>query len=257
MRYITTHNQQLHITATPHHSPAGTLRTGLSPIDDHAPLSRGAMHELLFDPAHAPPMFFATLIARAALSESSSPGTTNSISSYDAKPNRVLSNRMIALFDPDRTMHPRALEQQGIALEQIMIVRPPAVSDLLWALIECLRCPAVACTIARTGKLSRIDARKLQLAVERSTGVGLLLREHTRLNQTHAAASRWIIAPAPGERLLQRWLVSPTSGHGGLSPFFLEHHRDNRTLRTSIPHQNHPLHPTPQLAHQPHAAGVA
>jgi hypothetical protein len=44
----------------------------------------------------------------------------------------------------------------------------------------------------------------------------------------HAAATRWLVEPAPGERTVQRWKVRLIYGHGGHlhHPVYLECARD-------------------------------
>ena len=58
-------------------------------------------------------------------------------------------------------------------------------------------------------RVSRVEVRRLQLAAERGRCVGVLLHEAPRgvIPNIYAAASRWLISPAPGERSVQRWNV--------------------------------------------------
>src|SRR2546423_471989 len=63
-------------------------------------------------------------------------------------------------------------------------------------------------------RLTRVGARRLQLAAEAGGGVGLLLRP-ARSAQHYAAATRWLVAPTCGEASVQRWRVELVHGHGG------------------------------------------
>ncbi|HZL37905.1 MAG TPA: hypothetical protein VFC78_21485, partial [Tepidisphaeraceae bacterium] len=95
--------------------------------------------------------------------------------------------------------------------------------------------------------LSRIEARRLQLAAERGGGVGILLRQTGRSSAHHAAATRWLVRPAPGARTLQRWNIQLLHGHGGQlgKTLCLEHCRETNHLRTFDPlaHRQTPTQP--------------
>ena len=49
----------------------------------------------------------------------------------------------------------------------------------------------------------------------------------------YAAATRWLIEPAPGERTVQRWKVQLIHGHGGRvgKTVILEHSRETNLVR--------------------------
>src|SRR5215212_5457232 len=140
------------------------------------------MHEILWEKPSGPPMFFATLLARAASGE-----------------------RAIVWSDPQRLIYPPAIAAAGIDLKRVLLLRPKNDADELWALTECLRCPGVGVALACPGKLSTIEARRLQLAAERGGGVGLLLRPMQAATTAYAAATRWLVWPIPGERTVQKW----------------------------------------------------
>lgn len=152
----------------------------------------GAIHEILSEPGRRAGLFFAALLAKSAGGEG-----------------------IIAWSDPQEQLYPPALAVMGIDLERLLILRPGDEREELWAINECLRCPGVAVTVARVGRLSRIGARRLQLAAERGGGVGLLLREIGSEAGEYAAATRWAVRPIPGRRLLQKWEVQLVHGQGG------------------------------------------
>jgi hypothetical protein len=64
--------------------------------------------------------------------------------------------------------------------------------------------------------------------------VGLLIRPLTGAVH-HAAATRWLVEPARGERTVQRWRVQLIHGHGGLlhKPVYLEFSRDRHETTTT------------------------
>ncbi|HEX2972383.1 MAG TPA: hypothetical protein VHP11_08615, partial [Tepidisphaeraceae bacterium] len=103
----------------------------------------------------------------------------------------------------------------GIPLEQWLGLQPRTPADELWATAECVRCPGVRATVAHFGRLTRIEARRLQLAAEAGGGVGILLRPGGPASAEYAAATRWRVWRMPGERTVQRWKLQLIHGHGG------------------------------------------
>jgi protein ImuA len=220
-----------------------TFSTGLEAVDALLPqngLPRGAVHEILAEPPEAwkaspsspkasplsRPFFFAMLLARAAADNES----------------KLDSHRAIVWCDPARTVYAPALAAAGIGLDRLYLVRPKTSAELLWAMGESLRCPGVAATIAAADRLSRLEARRLQLAAETGGGVGLLLRSLLskstqrapgRCPPIYAAATRWLIGPAPGEANVQRWKIRLIHCHGGNTEqtLLLEHHRETNSVR--------------------------
>ena len=123
-------------------------------------------------------------------------------------------------------------------VERLLILRPPTPADELWAVAECLRCKAVAATVAAPGApLSRVEARRLGLAVEAGGGVGILLRSLGKTSANHAAVTRWHVRPARGERAVQRWEAQLLHSHGGRigQTVLLEVCRETNHLRAAAP----------------------
>jgi protein ImuA len=223
MQLISCHNHQLLklnasdlTSARANNNP---ITTHLSPLDALLPnhsLARAALHELLWTTAQ--PLLFAALLAQSATRSTGVPPVK--------KKNNLPP---IIWSDPQNQLYPPALAAAGIPLHQLYLLKPQSPQDELWALTQCLACKGVGATVANVGHLTRIQARRLQLAAERGGGVGLLLRPHDpKISKEHAAATRWLIEPAPGERTVQRWKIQLIHGHGGLThkPVYLEYHRD-------------------------------
>lgn len=238
--------------STPEHS----FSTGLAALDDLLPnraLARGALHEILWNAPHPRPLFFAACLARFSCSVGVPPApsfnapvpTATDKSRRDAY---ATAKNPIVWCDPRRELYPPALAAAaGIPLDQLLLLRPRTAEDEIWALAECLACRGVAATIAQPPPLSRVQVRRLQLAAERGGGVGLLLRPHDATATHHAAATRWLVEPARGERTIQRWRIQLIHGHGGRLHHcvYLEYSRDPHTPET------HRLRALPQLAHRP------
>ncbi len=202
MRIITSHRGLLQTLSDGPGLPAAgrSFATGLPALDALAPngaFARGAVHEALSDPRQGPPpRSFALLLARSALA--SDPDDEGGL---------------VVWSDPAADLYPPAVAAAGVPLDRLLVLRPPGPREEIWAVAECLRCPAVVAVIAAVPKLTRVEARRLQLAAERGGGVGLLMRPHTA--DVYAAATRWRVAPAPGDAQSQRWQVQLLHGHGG------------------------------------------
>jgi hypothetical protein len=243
-----------------------SFQTGIDLLDGLAPSAQwacGAIHELLTEPSHGMPRFVATMIARGATrgatrGENEDPsfsrgarpaldvdrGTTSRAGQaprLNEKAQSRTSQGVVIWSDPHRELYPPALATLGVDLNNLILLRPKSEADELWAIAECLRCSAVAVTIAAPQKLSQIEARRLQLAAERGGGVGLLLRHTGRTSTHYAAATRWLISPARGERTIQRWKIQLLHGHGGRvgENVFLEYSRENHSVRAieKLPHR--------------------
>lgn len=191
-----------------------SFATGLPALDALAPagaLRRGAVHEVLSEPAHGTPLFFAMLLARAG-------GNSGAI----------------VWCDPHHEIYPPALAAQGVDLDRLYLLQPKTPAEQAWAVAECLKCKGVAAVVAQMRqRLSRLEARRLQLSAERGGGVGVLLRAAGKVSAEHAAATRWLVGPAPGERTVQRWEVQLVHGHGGRvgQAVILEHSRETNRVR--------------------------
>ena len=212
-----------------------SFRTGLAALDALAPggaLRRGAVHEILAEPSDGKPLVFAALLARSSCGAGEEPVVPDENHGRFAR----ATCRAIVWSDPGHGIYPPALAAQGIDLERLFLLQPKTPAEQTWAIGECLKCRGVAAVVAEVGaphRLTRLDARRLQLAAERGGGVGLLLRPAGKASAEHAAATRWLVRPARGERTVQRWSVQLIHGHGGRvgQTVFLEHSRETNRLR--------------------------
>jgi hypothetical protein len=248
-----------------HRWPGEGVRSQIAGIDEllgPTGLARGAIHEVLSPARRGVPRLFALLLARAALGSGAIVWCCEK--EEDTREGSASPG----------TWYPPAAAAMGIPAERLILLKPGDAKQTLWALAECLRCKGVSVTIARLkGKLGSLDARRLQLAAEAGGGIGVLLRS-VRSGSAHgiseaghyAAATRWLVEPAPGEALVQRWKV--TLLHGGFlssasggsayasqgghidSTLGLEVHRETHAITTSRFIQTDPLHPPQKLADQ-------
>lgn len=241
-----------------HRWPGEGVRSQIRGIDELLGpngLARGAIHEVLSPGKRNAPRLFALLLARAALGSGAIVWCCEKEEAREG-------------FTSPGTWYPPAAAAMGIPVDRLILLKPGDAKQTLWALAECLRCKGVSVTIARLrGKLGSLDARRLQLAAEAGGGIGVLLRS-IRSGSAHgvsdaghyAAATRWLIEPAPGEALVQRWKVtllhggiSVSASHGGPldSTLGLEVHRETHDVQT------YSLHPPQKLADQSAQAKTA
>ena len=272
MRLISCHDGKLLTldSELPATSARQGFATGLKPLDNLLPgglFAGGAVHELLNEPREPQALTFAMLLARRSTgappvnpchperSEGSGRHSQSSQMlrcaqhdmsglSINPLPSTLGSTSLTAgnpppsliICDPAGEIYPPAIAAMGIPLDRVYFLNPRDKADQLWAVAECLRCSAVGAVVAAPPPLSRIDARKLQLAAERGGGIGILLRT---LDQSphYAAATRWLVRPAPGERTLQRWKIQLLHAPGGQvgQSVLLELSREDMQLRAVVP----------------------
>jgi protein ImuA len=85
-----------------------------------------------------------------------------------------------------------------LAPERLLTVAVAHRRDLLWAMEEALRCPAIAAAIGelRHGDIDAVATRRLSLAAAESGTLALLLRAQPARDAS-TAATRWIVGAAP------------------------------------------------------------
>src|SRR5687768_6977858 len=249
MQLISCHNGRLLASALAEETLARphVFTTGLRAIDEllpHDGFARGAVHEVLADPKHGTPRFFALMLARSAALDG---GTAFQPVNENLHGLQTRATGAIVWCDPRDELYPPAVAALGIPLERLYVLHPRSASDHIWAVAECMRCKGVSATVAPVERLSRIETRRLQLAAEAGGGAGILLRPLDRHASVYAAATRWLVSPARGERCVQRWKVQLVHGHGGRvgEAVVLEHRRDTRTT------QANPVRQVAELADRP------
>jgi len=232
---VTTNIDDLRRALEIRHGPRAcrrSFRTGLDSLDEIAPggaFQNGAVHELLWTRKFTYPTSIALLLAKAAQKRGGA----------------------IAWNDPARELHLPALSAAGIDLRHLILLRCANRNDQLWAIAECLRCRGMSATVTLIERLSQIEARRLQLAAEQGGGVGLFMRPYASgISNYYAAATRWLIQPAPGNGESQRWNVQLLHGHGGQigKVLLLEVDRETRALRVSAPLADRSAAPAPARA---------
>lgn len=122
-----------------------------------------------------------------------------------------------ALFwvDPPLAPYPPALEGMGLPPEHCFKVLTDSRSDHLWSLEQLLGSSAVGMAMGWSHRLEPASIRRLQLAVEDSQTLGVLISPAERAGQASPAPVRLAIAPLPTDNRLQVTLLRQRGGQAG------------------------------------------
>lgn len=147
----------------------------------------------------------------------------------------------------DGKLHGPGLAAFGLDPARLIVARAERDRDILWALEEGLRCPALAAVLGEVDAVSLFASRRLQLAAE-ATGVTVLLLRGggagpERLPPS-AAVTRWRVTPAPGTAAAgsararrveaPRWRLELLRCRHGLPHEWIVEHR-HETDRLALP----------------------
>ena len=111
----------------------------------------------------------------------------------------------LVVIDPERQFFPNAAAAMGINMDNLIVLRSAEKpsghicaigQDLLWAIDQSLRCPAVA---AVWGPLPKIDdrwQRRFQLSAEASGAMGLFVRPLALARQPSWSEVQWLVSPS-------------------------------------------------------------
>jgi len=157
-------------------TPPVRLGPGLDPLLGEDGLARCALHELAGPAA----TLFGLAIARAALDR---PGLF--VWCLDEAGVRARG-----------IPWPPGLAARGLDPGRLLLVRAPDAQATARAMEEALASPAAAVVLGELARIGFDLSRRLQLAVERGGGIGLLLRSAADPTPS-AAATRWWAEPVP------------------------------------------------------------
>jgi len=131
------------------------------------------------------------------------------------------NSKYVVVIDSQESFYPPAAQFMGIALERMIVLRPPNLSDAMWAIDQSLRSSAVAAVLARLDKLSELNARRFQLAAEQSGSLGLFLRPASARSQPSWSEVQWGVNRAslrsrsPAERRIHLESLRMRGGRNG------------------------------------------
>ncbi len=156
-----------------HHKPA--LDFGIPAVDRHLPwqgLPVGCIHEVLGDSGAT--AFCAALLSRA-----------------------MRHRKQPAVWiAAEETLYGPGLAAFGLPIADLLVVLARNATDILWAAEEALREPAAIAVVAEITNLDLAASRRLQLAAEAGSTLGLALRPTAKT--TTASVTRWHVEAAPG-----------------------------------------------------------
>ncbi|MAG96849.1 MAG: hypothetical protein QF797_04160 [Alphaproteobacteria bacterium] len=151
-----------------------------------AGLARGCLHEVVVGPAGqgAALGFASLLLARLANLE----GPAAPV---------LWCQRLDDVYERGALYGP-GLAAFGLDPGQLIVARGRRDAEVLWAMEEGLRVPALAAVLGEVEALDFTPSRRLQLAAGASGVTALVLRQDGELGST-AAATRWRVAPLAGQ----------------------------------------------------------
>lgn len=130
-------------------------------------------------------------------------------------------------------LHVPGLAFYGLLPERLILVRAPGDREILWAMEEGLRSPALAAVVGETTFLPAPASRRLQLAAELSGNTGFALCRGSTTATTSSAVTRWRVSAlpgslAPGEPGIgrPRWRIELLRCRGGMPAIWEVEGRD-------------------------------
>ncbi|HEX4748322.1 MAG TPA: hypothetical protein VH302_02165 [Bryobacteraceae bacterium] len=102
---------------------------------------------------------------------------------------RIPRHGSVLFIEPNRTLFPLGLLPYGVDLTRWIHVRARKPKDLVWTVLEGLRCPQVTAVLAVIAKADLTFSRRLQLAAESSGATGFLF------GNMASAITRWQVSP--------------------------------------------------------------
>jgi protein ImuA len=110
----------------------------------------------------------------------------------------LMNNGGVAMWiSAGRQIFPPALKFFGVQPDQFVFIDLKKEAQVMWAMEEALKCPALTAVVGQIADVSFTASRRLQLAVEQSQVTGFILRNNPRHLTTTACVSRWKITPLP------------------------------------------------------------
>jgi len=111
---------------------------------------------------------------------------------------RLTTDNGVCLWiSTSRLLFPPSVRAFGVAPDRVIFVDIARERDVLWATEEALKCSGLVAVVAELQEMDFVQSRRLQLAVEKSRVVGLILRCNPRLVGSTACAARWRIRSLP------------------------------------------------------------
>ncbi len=203
------------------------LPFGVTEVDGQLPwggLAAGAIHEILDGDIRKPTQQIDKK-SKYLLKEKHEDGLSGAVTGFAAA---LAGKAQAARAAPVVWIAPRlsareslygpGLLEFGLDPANLIAVRVPPGSEFtataLWAMEEALRAPAVGMVCAEIEEMDLTASRRLQLAAEGGTGLGLLLRRAPKSISLPPTASvtRWRVSSLPGSPADETWLPERLPG---------------------------------------------
>ncbi|MFV1996640.1 MAG: translesion DNA synthesis-associated protein ImuA [Acidiferrobacterales bacterium] len=107
------------------------------------------------------------------------------------------SKRWLAWVAPPHIPYAPALVSAGVDLSRVMVVRPRASADGLWAVEQTLRAGTCGAVLAWLSRVDTVVMRRLQLAAEAGNSWGVVFRPLGMASQSSPAALRLKLESTP------------------------------------------------------------
>ena len=106
-------------------------------------------------------------------------------------------DRHVALISPPYIPFAPALNNHGVRLDRLLVIRAEKNADTLWALEQTLRCKSFAAVVGWPESIRDRDVRRLQLAAEAGRSTGFVYRTVNAARDASPAAVRLRLQAAP------------------------------------------------------------
>ena len=107
------------------------------------------------------------------------------------------SNGVSLWLSSAQLIFPPSLQLFGIEPDRIIFIDSIKEKEKLWVMEEALKCEGLSAVIGEIQDMSFTGSRRLQLAVEKSSVTGFIIRENPK-NMATACVTRWRVKPLPG-----------------------------------------------------------
>lgn len=158
--------------------------------------------------------------------------------------------RAFVIMDRARRFYPPSVAPWGMALQNLLVLRPRSESEELWALEQVLHSPSVGAVWAPLGRIDVLEFRRLQLAAESGRTVGMLVRPAEVRGEPSWAEAQFLVRPraSPAGWRLHVEVTRSRGGTSGRSVELEINYQTGMAQPVIESHDAHPLHPFAELA---------
>jgi hypothetical protein len=126
------------------------------------------------------------------------------------------ADRHIAFISPPFIPFAPALNQHGVQLDRLFLIKANTTKDVLWCIEQTLRCKSFGAVLGWPIQLVDRDIRRLQLAAEAGASIGFLYRSSQAAHEASPAAVR-IQLTSDAQNRLDLKVLKCRGARGGVS----------------------------------------